>query len=419
MRLMPPWGWLTCVLAWGAGILCLAGSALAMENGIHVPASPQVTLHDTVQQAVERYPRTQLLGARSAQVDALRRQTESAVAGAPALLLRHQTDRIGSSDGLREWEGGIQLPLWLPGQRQARRDFTARTGEGLSSFESALRLEVAGQVRERLWDVVLMENETLVTEGQWRAAQALEEDVRKRVTAGELAKVDLLLAQDETLRRQALYLRARTELKHTLHRYDVLTGSEVLPVARNETLSNRDSIGDDHPLLADSRARVAQALAETELVRQERRANPHLTLGVRDEQSTRRSEANKSVGISLTLPLLSTAHAGPRMAAAAVALAEAQSARDTLRRELDLTLDESEHSVQLARQQHELAIEQNRLAQENLRLMKKAFALGEIDLVDLMRVQTLAFTAEYNEQQLGLQLQRAIARYNQAAGEIP
>ncbi len=36
-----------------------------------------------------------------------------------------------------------------------------------------------------------------------------------------------------------------------------------------------------------------------------------------------------------------------------------------------------------------------------------------------MRVQTLAFTAEYNEQQSGLQLQRAIARYNQAAGEIP
>lgn len=419
MRLMPPWGWLMCILAWGAGILCFEGSVLAAENDIHVSSSSQVTLHDTVQQAVERYPRTRLLGARSAQVDALRRQTESAVAGAPALLLRHQTDRIGSSDGLREWEGGIQLPLWLPGQRQARRAFTERAGEGLSSFESALRLEVAGQVRERLWDVVLMENETLVTEGQWRAAQALEEDVRKRVTAGELAKVDLLLAQDETLRRQALYLRARTELKHTLHRYDVLTGSEMLPVARNETLSNRDSIGDDHPLLADSRARVAQALAETELVRQERRANPQISLSTRQEQSTRRSDANDSVGISLTLPLLSTAHAGPRMAAASVALAEAQSARDALRRELELALDESEHSVQLARQQHELAIGQNRLAQENMRLMKKAFALGEIDLVDLMRVQTLSFTAEYNEQQLGLQLQRAIARYNQAAGEIP
>ena len=128
MRLMPPWGWLTCVLAWGTGLLCFEGSALAAENDIHVPSSSQVTLHDTVQQAVERYPRTRLLEARSAQVEALRRQTESVVAGAPALLLRHQTDRIGSSDGLREWEGGIQLPLWLPGQRQARRAFTERAG---------------------------------------------------------------------------------------------------------------------------------------------------------------------------------------------------------------------------------------------------------------------------------------------------
>ncbi len=423
MRLMPLRGAMSYAHICGMMLcVCLESTALAappVEDAIRVAVDPRLTLHDVTQQAFERYPRQQVIAPRGAQVDALRRQAGNPLAGPTALVLRHQTDRIGSRDGLTEWEGGVQMPLWLLGQKQARKALADQAGMGLQALEHALRLEVAGQVRERLWDVALMENDLTLTEQQWRAAQALEQDVRKRMTAGELAKVDLLLVQDETLRRQAQYLRAHTELKHALHRYEVLTGVEALPAVRNETPSTQTAVTDDHPLLADGQSRVAQAVAETQLAREERRGNPLLTLGARREQSTLRSAGNDSVGIALTLPLHSTAHAGPRLAASVVAQSEAQSVRDALKRELDLALDEAEHALALARAEFDLAVEQNRLAQENLRLMKKAFAIGEIDLVALLRVQTLAFAAERGEQQLGLQLQRDIARYNQAAGEIP
>lgn len=423
MRLMPLRGATSYVLIWGMVLwICLTGHALAAppaDDAIRVAIDPRLTLHDVMQQAFERYPRQQVIAPRGEQVDALRRQAGNPLAGPTALVLRHQTDQIGSRDGLTEWEGGVQMPLWLLGQKQARRAVADQAGMGLKALEQALRLEVAGQVRERLWDVALLENDLALAEQQWRAAQALEQDVRKRMAAGELARVDLLLVQDETLRRQAQYLRAHTELKHALHRYEALTGIEALPAVRNEAPSTQTAVTGDHPLLADGQSRVAQAVAETQLAREERRGNPLLTLGARREQSTLRSAGSDSVGIALTLPLHSAAHAGPRLAASMVAQSEAQSVRDALKRELDLALDEAEHALALARAGFDLAVEQNRLAQESLRLMKKAFAIGEIDLVALLRVQTLAFAAERAEQQLGLQLQRDIARYNQAAGEIP
>ena len=44
---------------------------------------------------------------------------------------------------------------------------------------------------------------------------------------------------------------------------------------------------------------------------------------------------------------------------------------------------------------------------------------GEPLLVNLLRVQTLAFNAQRNEQELRISMQRAIARYNQAVGVWP
>jgi outer membrane protein TolC len=107
------------------------------------------------------------------------------------------------------------------------------------------------------------------------------------------------------------------------------------------------------------------------------------------------------------------------VAQAELALAEAQAARDAVRRELETRLQQAQNTLRTTRAAVALAQRQHELAQENLRLARKAFALGETDLVGLLRVQSLAFAAERNLQQRGLQLELDIARYNQAIGVIP
>jgi outer membrane protein TolC len=283
----------------------------------------------------------------------------------------------------------------------------------------ALRLEIAGAVRESLGELALLRNRLQLAEHEWRTAQALERDVAQRVEAGELARTDLLLARDETLNRQALYLGALAELENGEQRYRALTGMDRVPPTPKEPLSTARVITQEHPRLAEVQAAVDRARAEVESVRQDRLGNPELTLGTRHEKEQDGEPYSNTLGVSVRVPLGSRAHAAPRVAQAELALAEAQAARDAVRRELETRLQQAQNTLRTTRAAVALAQRQHELAQENLRLARKAFALGETDLVGLLRVQSLAFAAERNLQQRGLQLELDIARYNQAIGVIP
>jgi outer membrane protein TolC len=75
--------------------------------------------------------------------------------------------------------------------------------------------------------------------------------------------------------------------------------------------------------------------------------------------------------------------------------------------------------VTSAQQELDVAQRQNTIVQENLRLARVAFDVGETDLVGLLRVQRLAFAALRRVKELRIMRQRAIARFNQAAGRLP
>jgi outer membrane protein TolC len=139
-------------------------------------------------------------------------------------------------------------------------------------------------------------------------------------------------------------------------------------------------------------------------------------VGSRRDEEAISGITHDSIGIGLRLPFAGASHAGPAIASANNQLAEAQSAQLALRRTLELALFEAGHTLETLRAELELAREQETLAQENLRM---AFDLGEIDLVQRLRVQTRAYTAERTLSLRTLQLQQAVARYNQAVGVTP
>jgi len=381
--------------------------------------TPPPTLQDVLTAAYARSPQRQVLDARGREVQALTRHADSLIAGNPAVSLRYQSDRLASDRGLREYEAGIDLPLWRPGERDANLGVARRAYQALSGSQAALRLSIAGQVREAVWRVALRHNNAVLAEQEWTTAQALEGDVAKRVRLGELAKTDLLLARDETLRKQSAYLQAVAEWRHSQDQYRALTGLERLPRQRGETRSTRTDIVSAHPLLAEAEARVAEAEARLAAAREASGGSPELTIGGRRERGFVAENYISSVGVSLRVPFGTEAHTGPRITAAARSYAEALAQRDRVRRRLRVGLHEAEHMLRATEQELTIAEQQNALAQENLRLARVAFSVGETDLVGLLRVQTLAFAAQRSEQELRIMRQRAIARYNQAVGVLP
>lgn len=407
---------------WAQGGEAGAGAPAALYGDAPSDAgmdTPAPTLSDVLEAAYARSAQLQVMQARREHVNALRRQAESLIADHPSVLTRHQTDRPGSDQGLREYEIGVAVPLWRIGQRDAGQVLADRSGTALGKSEAALRLVVAGQVRDAMWHVALMQSNLALARQESETARALERDVEHRVRLGELARTDLLLARDETLRRESSLLQAHAALAQSRDQYTSITGLDRLPRLRGETRSALSGIVGEHPLLAEADAGFDEARARLATVREASGGNPGLLLAGKRQRGGVSQEYVNSLDIVFTLPIGTAAHSGPRITEAARAAAEAQAARDVLRRHLRLKLQEAVRELESAEAALRIAGEQDLLARENLRLARVAFSVGETDLVGLLRVQSLAFSAQRSMQELRITRQRGIARYNQALGVLP
>lgn len=379
-------------------------------------ASPAGDLSTAVDTALARHPDYQTLSASDYEAEALAGRAGSLMSEQPALTVHLQDDRVGSDTGYREWEAGVEIPLWRPGQRGAARDVASSAAEGAVLRRRALVLQVAGEVREAAWTLAIARNRERLAEQELATARELEGQVQALLQQGDVPRTDLLMAREETLQREAAYNAAHTEAHHALMAWRTLTGLEELP---QQLVENQGSGQlEDNPWLAESQALAARAMAEQALVREYAGGAPTLTVGGRSEDDGTGNTLD-SMGVGLSIPLGLKSHRGPAEAAAARQAAAAQAERDRQYRALSLALMEAEESIDMANRTLAIAQSRHELAAENLALARKAYRLGETSLSDLLRVQTRAFAAERDAVLRELERDRAIARYNQALGVTP
>ncbi|MBU1977533.1 MAG: TolC family protein, partial [Gammaproteobacteria bacterium] len=338
--------------------------------------------------------------------------------GAPAVILGHRGDQWNSNAGKREWEAGIALPVWLPGQRDARQRQAQAGKDGLEANIRALRLKLAGELREAIWQVRQAQAQTRLDEERALSAKKLAEDVVRRVRAGEMAKTDLNLAQNEWRTAQAAILHSRNRLFQAQQAYATLTGTTALPDDISESAQPK-SLPDDHPLLEEARQAIEAAQAQVRVASNSRRDNPEIELSTRRERGNLNDPYASTVAISLRLPLSTEARNLPLISAAQTALTGAHSEYTRVRFTLEYQRLQAEQALQAADQLLDLARQQRAAARENLELIQKSFNLGESDLFTLLRAKAAAFEAEQANNQQEIAQALAHARLNQAQGVLP
>ena len=121
----------------------------------------------------------------------------------------------------------------------------------------------------------------------------------------------------------------------------------------------------------------------------------------------------------MNIPFGGEEHLKPHVAAVNVELNRLLADREQLFRDLDLAHHEAEHNLEVNQAQLEIASELKRTAVEHARMMELAFSYGEINLIDLLKVQSRAQQAELNAKERSIMLGRDIAQYNQAVGLLP
>ncbi|MEE4290943.1 MAG: TolC family protein [Cycloclasticus sp.] len=390
----------------------------------HLHESPLIiaadlSLNEVVEKTFQRNPQLMVLQARLQHADALRNKAQSLWADDPSVTIGHYSDRVHASEGLQEWEAGVDFPIWLPGQREAWRQASERQRQLVGSSESSLKLHLAGIVREILWDISLRRNQVSVAEQEWNVVKKLEKDVKKRVELGDLARSDLILSQQESLSKEAAWRVAYQEYRHAQHRYDMVTGLSMLPKNIEEPVIKDLTINMDHPLLKESHDKVVKSTAERDLMIIEKRDNPSLFLGSRREKGASNEDYVDAIGISLNIPFGLESHSQPKLTKAEVSLSESRSQMEILHRELKMAIQDASRELSATTEQYGFAKRQNELSKKNLDMSRKAFALGETSLLELIRVQSQAFTIDRHMHQKHLEMGLQTARLNQAKGMIP
>jgi outer membrane protein, heavy metal efflux system len=381
-------------------------------------SNPNLSLHDVLQKTIARSPQQAVLAAQKFDVLAKQKMATSTLPLSPSVTVYHQNDTLGSGRNERDWQAELELPIWLPKQRDSRAKVAELSADNLTANTEGLQLQVAGALRDAVWDISLNKNEAQLYQQKLVNAQKLEADIQRKYQAGELAKTDLMLVQQETLLAEKNLLRANAELMHARFRYAQLTGLNEIPENYDETQSSLENF-EQSSLWKAAEAKVSLAKSERDLSVVERRENPQVILNARSAQGAFDTQYNQSVGIKIRIPFDTEVRSAPLLAASEQVVGEAYSQQEKLRLMLEANLHEAEHNLFISKKELSLAEQQFNIAKNSTELAQKAYNLGELDLMSLLRIQSQTFEAEKSYTTRQLQVKWDTARYNQAVGVLP
>lgn len=383
---------------------------------------PGLTVSEVVEATLADFPRLSLAQAFTEEARAWRRRSKSWLPGPVALAGNYSGDRIGDNTGHWAIDTELILPLWKWGQRATAERVTEQAEAYAKAYWQGLRLEVAGLVREALWDLKLKEVEAAAAREVLALSERLLAQVRRRVELGDLPRTDLLLAETDWLKAKSEAVAAEAEWMHARLRYHNLTRLDRAPANFEERLKPDARISPQHPLILALTMRLEEERARLQYTRYEADVGDQqilLSLGSHHEHLERGGATLNSVNARLSIPIGGGGYQAPNVAAVRTALAEVEAQRAELYRQLERDLHEAEHLLQVDQLQLRQAEDRRRLAQANLELSRKAFEAGEMDLIDLLKVQVMAQEALRDAERWQVQVKRDIARYNQVVGELP
>jgi len=374
-------------------------------------------LHEALDNAWERATQARVAESRLGEAKASRAVADSWFAEPPSIGLSEKSDRFNNNMGTRERELDIALPLWLPGQRAARDAFARSDAADAQAALAAARLALAGDLRTTIWTLAAAQAESEIAAERLATAEKLEADVLRRQKAGDLARTDLLLTQEETLAAKANLAEARTRERQALGRLRVLTGLDGMPSAIDEMVVV--SAGAPHPRLAQAQAAVERARSEWNVVSTDRRNPPELSIGVVQNRDAFDAPNTNAVRIGIRVPFGTEARNAPKLAAVNSLLIKAEAELIQTMAEIESEQQQAQSALDNAESVYQSAQSRAALASERLALQQKAFSLGELSLAEFMRVRTGAAEARLDLLRARFALSAARAALNQAKGILP
>jgi len=399
--------------------LSFADSEYVVEHHDPIESDAALSLSKVVDLTLEKYPDATWLNSLEEEAAALSLRGDSWTAGASLAGLRFQEATSGT---LHYLDAAVEVPLWNIGQRDAEQR-TAKLAESSAlSQAEAVKLRVAGLVRGALWNMALAGLSYEQAKIELDITDQLVAKVQRRVELGDLPRADLLLAQSESLQKRSAVTQAEAELMHARKRYTSITQMTKIPGDYQEKLVELTEIQQNHPALMAINSQIERKQAELNAIKLVGSGQTNVAVGINSDRGSNndeRSNQTESFNIGVTVPFGGSAHLAPQVAAVNVELNKLIAEREQLSRDLEQAHHEAEHNLEVNRVELGIANELKQVAEDHFKMTQASFSVGEINLMDLLRIQSRTQQAVLNAKQRSVMLQRDIALYNQAVGVMP
>ncbi|NOR70169.1 MAG: TolC family protein [Methylomarinum sp.] len=399
--------------------LCFAHEDAVVDHHDRIQINPSLTLPQVIALTLEKFPDHLLTSAREQEANALQQRGDSWLAGAPKISISYLDDLPGDDIGSREMEVQLQLPLWNWGQREAGLAVAEQAHNATKKLSSVIRLDVAGLVRNALWNIELEQLRHEHTKSIQEISAKLLAKIKRRVDLGDLPRSDFLLAKSDHLQKLSLLAQAEAEMMHARKNYISLTQSTEIPADFKEIQSTLIDIPENHPKLLAINALIQRKQAELNWVKSAGSGQSRFIVGGRSEKGDENSNDIESMSVQISIPFGGEAQLAPRVATANLALTQALTQRAHLLRNLEKQFHEAKHVLEVTLTELKIANELKQIAQAHLKMTRLSFSAGEINLMDLLKIQARSNNAIRHAKEREILLQKYIALYNQAVGVQP
>ena len=385
----------------------------------------QPSFHEAVEIAWSLLPDRSGFAARQHSAEARAISGRALFPNAPSLSASHVNDKIlGSNLNYITTQAELGTPIWLPGEGSATVATARADAAAVDADADAAHLALASRVLDVTVEAAQAGSFRQVAERRLATARVLAADVARRVRIGEQPQTDALAAEAEAASAQGDLAIAEADSAAALASVVSLTGLEAAPslpppyrAGAGAGLPGEALLARHPRILAGQRA-VQAAEENARLVRIADRDDPELGFqGINEKQPGTRWDTR--FGVTLRFSFATEARNAPRRAAAEQQVTEAMVRLDLARREV-LALVRAQRASLIGA---EKAAGPARQAAEALDMrrdkIERAWRLGEMPLVEVVRANALAFNADLARERARLALDTASARLSIAEGVLP
>ncbi|MCP1230878.1 TolC family protein [Acetobacter indonesiensis] len=348
-------------------------------------------------------------------------------AGGPTVSGNYFDDHfIGSNEGYTTYQGEVSVPLWLPGQGSATQSVAQAEADTAEKQAGVAHMSVAVRLLDATAAALLAQRRVETTSAFYRAASRISADVTHATRLGEMTLADQQMADATRDTARSDCAMAQEEAQTAAAALEALLGAPSIPDITAFTatesaamrLANSAAIEENDPRVQAARKETEAARAAMQLARRSFMPNPELGVGAIHEKQYGSPWDNR-VGVTLSMPLPSSVHNAPLMAAARnrVAAADRQDilARRMVRQEIAQARARLQSSMTTLQSARNAATDLEKRAT----LLERSWKLQETPLDDAIRARQAAYTAALTRDRAEIVWHAAIVRALIATGDLP